>query len=444
MNYLIRTLQLGYKSLWLHKLRSGLAMLGILIGVTAVIWLVALGEGVSYQAQQQIKDLGATNIIIKSSKPAQGSTGDSGLVIAYGLTRADYERIIESVPTITRAVPMREISTTSRAQGRSAEVQLLGITEDYFSINHLKVSRGRLLAPHDLERRENVCVIGDATAEALFKHEDPIGKTIELAYNNTSDLFVVVGITQSRTPTAAIGGSLAGRDYNFDVYIPLSTFRARIGDQVITSRSGGFEGELVELNQITVTVDDVEHVEDAADIVTILLEKYHKYQDYSIVVPKELLRQAEMLRLMFNVLLVLIAGISLVVGGIGIMNIMLATVTERTREIGIRRAIGATQPDIVWQFLGETVVLSGTGGLLGVAAGFLCYPVVGGIQFAVQQSVPDLWETIPPTIRDLEPMVAPWSIIAAFGISVGVGVLFGLYPARRAAMMDPIEALRHE
>jgi ABC-type antimicrobial peptide transport system permease subunit len=163
-----------------------------------------------------------------------------------------------------------------------------------------------------------------------------------------------------------------------------------------------------------------------------------------VVVPKELLRQAEMLRMLFNALLILIAGISLLVGGIGIMNIMLATVTERTREIGVRRALGATRGDIITQFLTETVVLTGIGGLLGVLFGFSCHWVVRGGRWAMEQFFPAVMTSLPASIRSIEPRVAPWSIVVAFGISVLVGVLFGLYPAYRAAHMDPIEALRHE
>jgi ABC-type antimicrobial peptide transport system permease subunit len=148
--------------------------------------------------------------------------------------------------------------------------------------------------------------------------------------------------------------------------------------------------------------------------------------------------------MMFNVLLILIAGISLVVGGIGIMNIMLAVVTERTREIGVRRALGAKRRDIIQQFLAETVVLSTTGGVVGVAVGFLCKPVTESILWGIRRSLPDVWVALPQTVHDLHPVIAPWSIAAAFGISVGVGIVFGLYPARRASLMDPIEALRHE
>ena len=277
-------------------------------------------------------------------------------------------------------------------------------------------------------------------AERLFPIEDPVGRAVHIG----DEFYVVIGVAEQRTASAAIGGSLAARQYDKDVYIPLSTFRARIGDRVITVRGGTFQNETVELNQITAVVDDMKAVDSSADIIRDLLRRYHKLLDYAVVVPKELLEQAETLRTMFNVLLLLIAGISLLVGGIGIMNIMLATVTERTREIGIRRALGATKGEIVQQFLWETVVLSGTGGLLGVAFGFLCGPTVALVRQTISELFPEVWSSLPPNIRDLEPLLAPWSIAAAFGISVGVGIIFGIYPARRAANMDPIEALRHE
>jgi putative ABC transport system permease protein len=228
------------------------------------------------------------------------------------------------------------------------------------------------------------------------------------------------------------------------VYIPLSTLRARIGDMVATSRSGSREGEIVQLSQVTVTVETLEEVDATADMIRILLEKFHKLPDYSVIVPKELLQQAQVLQMMFNVLLVLIAGISLLVGGIGIMNIMLATVTERTREIGIRRALGATRGDIIQQFLAETLVLSGMGGLLGVLFGFLCNPAINFVRWSLERALPNVMASLPANIKSLEPRIAPWSIFVAFAISMAVGVVFGLYPARRAAYMDPIEALRHE
>ena len=426
----------------LHKLRSALAVLGILIGVTAVIWLVAMGEGVSYQAQQQIKDLGATSIIVRSIKPAEESSRDVGsrFGISYGLLRDDYERIITNVPTVKRAVPMREISREVRHREHFIDGQVIGCTPDYFGMNRLKIARGRPISQVDMQGYSNVVVLAWEAAAKLFPIEDPLGRAVQLG----TEFYVVVGIAAERTAAAAIGGSLDARQYDRDVYIPLSTFRARIGDRVFTMRAGATQLETVELTQITAVVEDMAEVDATADIIRALLQRYHKVVDYAVVVPKELLEQAETMRAMFNVLLLLIAGISLLVGGIGIMNIMLATVTERTREIGIRRALGATKGEIVQQFLWETVVLSGTGGLLGVLVGFLCGPTVNGIRQLVSTFLPEVWTALPPNIRNLEPRLAPWSIIAAFGISVGVGIIFGIYPARRAANMDPIEALRHE
>ncbi len=435
----VRTMQLGFKSLLLHKLRSALAMIGILIGVTAVIWLVALGEGVSEQAQRQIQQLGARNVIVKSVKPANTGGGEGGFIAIYGLTTEDYDRI-RTIEMVQRAVPMREIAREARHEDNLLEVQLVGCTPAYSEINHLDMQAGRFLEGRDHDEKANVCVLAAGSALELFPLEDPIGKRVQIDL----DFYTVVGVTRERSASASIGGSLIGREYNKDIYIPFSTFRARLGDEIITASSGTRSGELVEISQVTVTVEDIEDVEETAAIIGIQLEKFHKLEDYSIVVPKELLRQAKMLRAMFNVLLVLIAGISLIVGGIGIMNIMLATVTERTREIGVRRALGAKRSDIITQFLAETIVLTGLGGLLGVAVGFLCGPSVAAALAGVESFLPDVWNSLPPTIRDLEPIIATWSVLAAFLISVGVGVLFGIYPARRAALMDPIEALRHE
>jgi putative ABC transport system permease protein len=435
-------LRLGLRSLMLHKLRSALAVLGILIGVTAVIWLVAMGEGVSYQAQQQIKDLGATSIIIRSVKPPQEKTRNSDeFVLTYGLLRDDYERVLANVPAVRQAVPMREIRRDVENLDRTVDAKVVGCTPAYMAMNHLRIERGRTLTDYDLKQFDNVAVLAHGAAAVLFPIEDPIGRAVLI---DKKDFYVVVGVAAERTAAAAIGGSLEARHYDNDVYIPLSTFRRRIGDLTFVERAGSFEAENVQLSQITAVVGEMDEVDQTADIIRSLLKKYHKSPDYSVVVPKELLQQAETLRAMFNILLLLIAGISLLVGGIGIMNIMLATVTERTREIGIRRALGATRRDITQQFLWETVVLSGTGGLLGILFGFLCKPTVSGVQWAIATFFPKVAASMPPNIKNLEPRIAPWSIIVALVISVAVGILFGLYPARRAANMDPIEALRHE
>ena len=289
------------------------------------------------------------------------------------------------------------------------------------------------------DNQENLIVLADGTAQKLFPGENPIGKNIKVE----SDVYTVIGQTKARSASAAIGGSLDSRDYSFDAYIPLETFRHRVGDQIMTRTGEGmnFKGEIVELTQITLTVGDVQQIDETVAIVETLLKKYHEKQDYAVVVPKELLRQAERTKAMFNVMLVVIAGISLLVGGIGIMNIMLATVTERTREIGIRRALGAKRSHIIQQFLVETLVLTGSGGLLGVLCGLMCGPLFRTTRTIVTAFSPDL---LPPIVYTLEPRIALWSVLLSLFISLGVGLLFGLYPARRAAMMNPIEALRHE
>ncbi len=437
-SYFLRTVQLGLKSLMLQRMRAGLAALGIFIGTTTVIWLVAMGEGVSYRAQQQILELGATNIIVRTVEPIADSdaTAANRRVKRYGLLRDDYERIVTNIPTIVSAIPMREVRYELRMGNRSLDAKLVGCVEAYSEINRLEMERGRWLSERD--RGMKVVVLANETAKQLFPFEDPIGRTIWVG----NEFYSVIGQTKTRTASAAIGGSLDARDFNLDAYIPLETFRQRIGDLVLKRGGGGdFEGEMVELNQITVTVDTIEDVDETAMIIGTLLKKYHDKQDYAVVVPKELLRQAERTRAMFNVLLVVIAGISLLVGGIGIMNIMLATVTERTREIGIRRAIGAKRRDIIQQFLTETLLLSGIGGLLGVLCGLMCGPVFRLGRAIVTAVSPDL---LPPIVYNLEPRIALWSVVLSLFISLGAGLIFGVYPARKAAMMSPIEALRHE
>jgi putative ABC transport system permease protein len=232
-------------------------------------------------------------------------------------------------------------------------------------------------------------------------------------------------------PTGGSGGSQAAEDFNHDLYIPLSTCRGRIGNTVVIRASGSRSGEAVEVSQVTITVSDIDKVRPVGAEITRMLETYHDKKDFAVTVPLDRLEEAERAKTRFTSLLVLIASISLLVGGIGIMNIMLATVTERTREIGIRRALGAKQRDITTQFLVEATVQTTIGGLLGVILGL-------GLVFAV----PVVWGWVATT--PLPAKVHVPSIFLAVGVSIGVGILFGWYPARRAAKLDPIEALRHD
>ncbi len=432
-----QTWKLAIKSLLLQKLRAGLAALGIFIGTTTVIWLVAMGEGVGYQAQQQIKDLGSTNIIVRSIKPAgKEAKGDNDRVKRYGILRADYRRFLTNVPTIIRAVQMRELRRQFHSKDRFVDGVLVGCSDNYFELNRLSIARGRWFQPQD--HGENVIVLAHGLAQKLFPLENPIGKPVWVE----GDVYKVIGQTRYRSASAAIGGSLSSREFDRDAYIPLETLHRRVGDFIMERRPGSFTGEIVELSQVTLTVATIDDVDATATVVERLLARYHKGEkDYDVVVPKELLEQAERTRAMFNMLLVVIAGISLLVGGIGIMNIMLATVTERTREIGIRRALGATRRHIIAQFLTESVVLTAAGGLLGVLCGLTCKPIFRSLRHLAIALWPD---AVPAVVRELEPRIAPWSVLLSVVIAVAVGVLFGVYPARKAANMDPIEALRHD
>ncbi len=447
MSRLFRTIQLGLKNLLLHKLRSALTMLGIVFGVFSVIAMLAIGEGASQQAQKQVLELGATNIIVISQKPAEGSKNNNAntSVLTYGLLRDDYRRIRETVNTIVDATPIREFSQPARYLHRNMDIRLVGCTANYYSVNHLKMQSGRFISDRDQEDTANVCVIGHEVAKTLFPGEEPRGKAVRIG----QVFYSIVGVTDHRTASAAIGGSLSGQDYDKDIYIPLETLRARIGDEVMIVQAGSRSSEKVELSQITFRVGKAEDVVATANVIRETLAKYHAdKQDVDLIVPLELLEQAEMLKRIFNLVLGSIALISLIVGGIGIMNIMLATVTERTREIGIRRALGAKQTDITQQFLTETSVLAGIGGLLGVGLGLSTPYAFAMIRWIAERAFLNQSSKSGSRMFEmfsgLEPVVSVWSLALAFGISVAIGIVFGIYPARSAARLDPIEALRHE
>jgi putative ABC transport system permease protein len=413
-------IKLGATDVWRHKMRSFLTMLGMVFGVGSVIAMLAVGEGASHQALESIRRLGSQNIILSSVKPTSenGASGvsQSAKLAVYGLLNDDELRIRETIAGVNDTVPARMVRRNARFNERRLELRVVETVPKWFDVVPRPVLAGRTLTDSDQATYANVCVLTEFGVRKLLAAEKIIGQRIRLG----QDVFEVVGIVKNQE-----GGNVRAPDSEADVYIPISTGSKRFGVANIRYVSGGMEGEKVELSQIIVKMESTEKVEPGAKAIEAMLKKFHKKNDFKIDVPLSLLREAEKTKRTYNIVLGAIAGISLLVGGIGIMNIMLASVTERTREIGIRRAIGARKSRIVVQFLINTCVLSIGGGLVGLIVGVVI-PIVITLT------------------TDMPTVIQPWSMGLAFGISVGTGIVFGLYPALRAASLDPIEALRHE
>jgi putative ABC transport system permease protein len=395
-------------------------MLGLVFGVASVISMLSIGEGASKEALEQIQKLGSRNIIITSIKPTEEEqqTNVRTRLSMYGLTYEDADRIKETFPSVGEIAPAKIVRKDGRLHERSLELRVVGTTPPWFELVKRPMIAGRTIVQRDVNDSANVVVLTEFGARKVLATERTIGERLRIG----SEYFEVIGIIKSEPGQ---GGNVQTPDQEVDAYIPLNVARERYGDMVTIRSSGTYSRERVELHQIIVQVESNERVEATAAGIDAMMKHFHKKSDYRMSVPLALLRQAEATKRTFNIVLGSIAGISLLVGGIGIMNIMLATVTERTREIGIRRAIGAKRKQIVAQFLIECIVLSTMGGFIGLIIGV----------------------TIPWLVTLLAGMytvVTIYSLVLAVGISTAVGVLFGLYPAVRAANLDPIEALRHE
>jgi len=429
----LRDVKVGIKSLMMHPLRSLLTVLGIFIGVASVIWLLAIGEGISAKAQSQIAELGANNILIRTSRPPTEQLRDRK-IYSYGLTNEDTRQLKATLPGIELAIPFAERNNGEfRYREQLFRGETLGVTPDYQKLFNLEMSAGRFLTDVDFELKTKACVLAFDVAQKLFGVSNPIGKSIHIG----PSYYQVVGVVAGRNEIERMEGSVSREDFADNIYIPLSTFWVRFGDAYSFGNNGG-NG----ITQITLKLKDGVNPIATGEAVVDALKRTHQFDDYEITIPLELLEQARNTRLMFMAMMGLIAAISLLVGGIGIMNIMLATVTERTREIGIRRALGARRRDITRQFVIETVILSIVGGVTGIFGGLTCGPLVESLRWSITQLLPDVMESLPDSVQDMVPIVMPWSIPVAFGISVAVGVIFGIYPARRAAAMSPIDALR--
>jgi len=417
---LARNIWLGIENLLLHKLRSFLTMLGVVFGVGSVVAMLSVGEGASMEAMEQIRKLGSNNVIITSIKSVDeesASKAHSHMSI-YGLTYEDYMRVAECFHNIRRSAPVKLIRKESRLGERALDLRVVGTSSAWFELVPRTVMAGRVLTPEDQLNQAPVAVLTEFGARKLLATEHTIGQPVRIG----GDYFEVVGIVKSESGMA---GNIQIPDQEVDAYIPLKVVQKYFGDVFTRRTSGGRERERVELHQIIVQVDQTENVESTAVAIEEMLKRFHKKNDYLVSVPLALLKQAQATKRTFNIVLGSIAGISLLVGGIGIMNIMLASVTERTREIGIRRAIGAKRKQIISQFLIETVVLSTFGGLIGIGLGVI-------IPFLITY------------FSGMTTVLTPVGIILPLLISVAIGIFFGMYPAIHAAQVDPIVALRHE
>jgi len=417
-----RTVRLGVHSLLLHKLRSVLTTLGVMFGVSSVIAMLAIGEGAAKKAQDQIRALGSQNVIMRSVKPPDDvvSGRETTRISSYGLLDLDLLRARTTFPGVKRAIPVRQLQQEVRLGARALNPRVLATIPQYIQVTGRPLAEGRFLSDEDERRVSNVCVLGYEVARFLSPFESSVGQEIKIG----ADYFTCVGVLLPRVPLGS-DQPQPGADVTGEVFLPLETGRKWFGDVQVKIRSGSRDMEEVQLHEVIVEVDDPANVLLVAAAARYMLGSQHKQKDYEVVVPLELMRQAEETARTWTIVLGAIAGISLLVGGIGIMNVMLATVTERTREIGIRRALGAKKRHITTQFLVECVILSVGGGLLGVGLGLL-------IPLYVEKN-----HDLPAIIKAADP-------ILAFGISALIGIVFGLYPAWRAANMDPVEALRHE
>jgi len=432
----IESFEIGLKGLQANKLRTFLTMLGIVFGVGAVIAMLSIGEGARQESLQQIELMGTNNVIINKVelkiKKEKGKASYSP-----GLTLSDARAIKELNPLVEYITPVREQAGLVTYKSEMLQTKIVGTTEDYPATFNSKMEAGGFIKSFHMDNYSNVCVIGAGIKEKLFKFENPVSKKIKIG-----DLwFDIIGVAASKNVSSGIVG-MDSKNINDNIYVPITTLMYKLppapkeeegngGENIIFIIGLGGDNSVTtvdrnSVDQLTVKVKNSDVLKEAADLTSRILDRRHNgIKDFELVLPEQLLEQKQKTQRIFNIVMGAIAGISLLVGGIGIMNIMLANIMERTKEIGIRRAVGATKRDVLLQFMYEAIIISVAGGILGIIIGYLMTKTISNYAE---------WNTI----------ISPFSVILAFIVSVATGLLFGIYPAKKAAEKDPIESLRYE
>ncbi len=443
MNRVLFNFSLAMEAVFANKLRTFLTALGIIFGVAAVIAMLAIGTGAKQSILAQMKLIGTNNIVIKSIIPSGeddqggGNLGQNNKTSwTPGLTLNDVEAIKKIIPTIENFSPEMILNTPIIQSGKLQRAKCVGITNQFFELNNLEIALGNNFHEKHMEFGKPVCIIGKSIQTKFFSQEDPVGKKIKCG--NT--WLTIVGVLERRIATKESLENLGIRDYNSDVYIPINTALLRFKNRAFISKEDiGDDDEdedennanapqqnYHQLDRLVLQVNESNTLQASADILGRMLKRRHQgIIDYEIEVPELLLQQQQKTQDTFNFVLAVIAGISLLVGGIGIMNIMLASVLERIKEIGLRRSLGATRTDIILQFLFEAIFISLIGGIIGVILGVSAANAIA-------------------SSADIPTVVSSWSIILSFGVAASVGLIFGLFPARKAALQDPIKALRSD
>jgi len=433
---LLNSILIAFREIWSHRMQSFLTMLGVIFGVAAVIAMVSIGEGARHEALQQIKMMGTNIIMVKRLALSGEEQARAEEKWSYGLNYGDELSIRQVLPQVLRAVPLRQIfGEIGSGSLKAKSAKIFGTTPDFPLISRFSIARGRFFNDDDLRSKNRVCVLGAEIKRQIFAYEESVGKKVKIG----ETWFTVIGEMENR---AFLSGKsvMETRNMNQDVYIPLSvsienfqiynpqaTAPSRQAiRKMIASMATRQTLEKSPISEIIVQVgDESEIMETAAFLPRLLLRKHRDIMDFEVIIPSELLRQSQKTQRIFNMIMAAIAGISLLVGGIGIMNIMLATISQRTKEIGIRRCVGARRSHIILQFLVECLVITVLGGVIGIFLGL-------GLSWGINHYAH--WITI----------VSHRAIVISFLVSVSVGIIFGLYPAYRAASLDPVQALKYE